>query len=271
LRTIERLAQGIVDVANSVMEKAIRVISVERGHDPRDYTLVAFGGAGGLHACDLAAALRIPRVMIPRLPGGLSALGILRADVIHDFSQTVRLPIASVSAARKDLASEFTRLEKKGRAALSAEGFRHSQIAIDRLLDLRYSGQAYEITVPLACDFLAAFHRAHERRYGYSDPKRAAEIVNIRARAIGRTAKPELDRPKPAGTNAAHAIVEKRSIFFEGEPHTAPVYDRDKLQPRNTFVGPAIVTEYSATTVVPPRWRAKVDGWANLILEPPRK
>lgn len=271
LGTIERLAQGIVDVANSVMEKAIRVTSVERGHDPRDYTLVAFGGAGGLHACDLAAALRIPRVMIPRLPGGLSALGILRADVIHDFSQTVRLPVASVNAARKHLAPEFARLERKGRAALHAEGFRDSQIAIDRLLDIRYSGQAYEITVPRAGNFLAAFHRAHERRYGYSDPKRAAEVVNIRARAIGRTPKPQLDRPKPGSASAAHAIVEKRSVYFEGKPHFAPVYDRDKLAPRNAFAGPAIVTEYSATTVVPPRWRAKVDVWANLILEPPRR
>jgi N-methylhydantoinase A len=270
LRTIERLAQGTVDVANSVMEKAIRVISVERGHDPRDYTLVAFGGAGGLHACDLAAALRIPRVMIPRLPGGLSALGILRADVIHDFSQTVRLPIIPGTEVRLQLAPEFARLEKKGRVALRAEGFHNSLIAIDRMLDLRYSGQAYEITVTAAGDFLSAFHRAHERRYGYSDPKRSVEIVNIRTRAIGRTPKPELDRPKPGGASAAHAIVENRSLFFEGKPHNAPVYDRDKLQPRNTFTGPAVVTEYSATTVVPPRWRAKVDAWANLILEPPR-
>ena len=187
LKTAQRFAQGIVDVANSVMEKAIRVISVERGYDPRDYTLVAFGGAGGLHACDLAAALNIPRVMIPRLPGGLSALGILRADVIHDLSQTVRFASSSASSAsaanlRAKLAPEFARIEKQGRAALRGRRLPPNQIRVERLLDIRYSGQAYEITVSAAGNFLAAFHAAHERRYGYSDSRRALEIVNIRMR-----------------------------------------------------------------------------------------
>jgi N-methylhydantoinase A len=274
LRTIERFAQGIIDVANSVMEKAIRVISVERGYDPRDYTLVAFGGAGGLHACDLAAALSIPRVMIPRLPGGLSALGILRADVIHDLSQTVRIahtsPSASATKLRAMLAAEFARIEEQGRSALRNEGFAPKQIRIERLLDIRYAGQAYEITVPAAGNFLAAFHTAHERRYGYSDPRRAVEIVNIRTRAIGKTPKPQLDRPKSAGSNANAAITEKRAAFFNGESVATNVYDRAKLFPENIFTGPAIITEYSATTVVPPNWRARVDSWGNLILEPPR-
>ena len=272
LKTIERFAQGIVDVANSVMEKAIRVISVERGYDPRDYTLVAFGGAGGLHACDLAAALNIPRVMIPRLPGGLSALGILRADVIHDLSQTVRLASASASASatkiRAQLAPEFARLEKQGRAALRSEGFRDAQIRVERLIDIRYSGQAYEISVSAAGNFLSAFHAAHERRYGYSDSRRALEIVNIRVRVVGKTPKPHLDRPKPAGKNAIAAITERRAAFFSGKSFATNVYDRTKLAPRNAFSGPAIITEYSATTIVPPTWRAGVDKWGNLILEP---
>ena len=268
LQTIERFAQGIIDVANSVMEKAIRVISVERGYDPRDYTLVAFGGAGGLHACDLAAALNIPRVMIPRLPGGLSALGILRADVIHDLSQTVRIASSSASESasatklRATLAPEFARIEKQGRAALRDEGFAPNQIRLERLLDIRYSGQAYEITVPAAGNFLTAFHAAHERRYGYSDPRRAIEIVNIRTRVIGKTPKPQLDRPKPAGNNASAAITEKRAAFFTSKSVATNVYDRANLAPKNIFTGPAIITEYSATTIVPPNWRARVDAWA---------
>ena len=278
LKTIERFAHGIVEVANSVMEKAIRVISVERGYDPRDYTLVAFGGAGGLHACDLATALNIPRVMIPRLPGGLSALGILRADVIRDLSQTVRMTAGSSGAGksssvtnfRTELAPKFTRLERQGHSALRAEGFTESQIRVERLLDIRYSGQAYEITVSATGNFLSAFHAAHERRYGYSDPRRTIEIVNIRTRVIGKTPKPKLDRPVPGARSANAAITEKRPAYFDGKSYRTSVYDRAKLAPKNSFNGPAIVIEYSATTIVPPTWRARVDTWGNLILEPRR-
>jgi N-methylhydantoinase A len=266
MRTIEQLSQGIVDVANAVMEKAIRVISVERGHDPRDYTLVAFGGAGGLHACDLAASLRIPRVLIPRLPGGLSALGILRADVIHDYSRTLRLTVESVAATRRAFASEFAKLESRGRAVLCSEGFVGWGIRVERLLDMRYIGQAYELTVPEAGDFLGAFHRAHDRRYGYSDPGRPAEVVNVRARIIGVTAKPKLDRLRRLARNAKVPVVETRRAMFGGRAFQTRVYDRARLQRGNEFAGPAIVSEYSATTVIPPEWRGIVDSWGNLIL-----
>jgi N-methylhydantoinase A len=266
MSTVEQFAQGIVDVANAVMEKAIRVISVERGHDPRDYTLVAFGGAGGLHACDLAAALRIPRVLVPRYPGGLSALGILRADVIHDYSRTVRANVFSVAATRRALAPEFKKLEAAGRRVLTQEGFHGKRIQIERLLDMRYVGQAYELTVPEGGDFLVAFHHAHERRYGYSDPSRQVEVVNIRTRAIGVTAKPDLDRLPAKPKNSASAVTETRESFFSGKKCATRVYDRANLSAGSIFKGPAIVTEYSATTVVPPGWIGKVDGWGNLIL-----
>jgi len=270
LRTPEKFAQGIIDVANSVMEKAISVISVERGHDPRDYTLVAFGGAGGLHACDLATNLGIPRVIVPRLPGGLSALGILRSDVIHDYSQTVRAVIDSPANARKHTAPHFVRLESRGRAALRAEHFAPREISLERLYDVRYVGQAYELTVPASEKFLSEFHRLHDRRYGYSDPKRPAEIVNVRLRAIGLTQKPELNRLPLGGSSPFQAVSEKRRVYFDGRAFSTPVYDRAKLAPRNQFIGPAVITEYSATTVVPPRWRARVDAWGNLILESSR-
>jgi N-methylhydantoinase A len=266
MRTVEQFAQGIVDVANAVMEKAIRVISVERGHDQRDYTLVAFGGAGGLHACDLAAALRIPRVLIPRLPGGLSALGILRAHVVHDYSRTVRTNVASVAATRRVLASEFMKLESRGRGVLHGEGFSRAKICGERLLDMRYVGQAYELTVPESGDFLAAFHKAHERRYGYADAARAVEVVNVRARLIGLTDQPQLDRPRRMSRGDSATVVETRRAFFGERAYQTRVYDRAKLSPGQEVVGPAIISEYSATTVVPPRWRGVVDSWGNLIL-----
>jgi N-methylhydantoinase A len=266
MRTAEQFAQGIVDVANAVMEKAIRVISVERGHDPRDYTLVAFGGAGGLHACDLAGALRIPRVLVPRYPGGLSALGILRADVIHDYSRTVRMNMSSVAITRRELSSRFEVLEISGRRLLLDEGFTAGRIRIERLLDIRYVGQAYELTVPEAGDFLAAFHHAHERRYGYSDPARQAEVVNIRTRAIGVTAKPELDRLPMGGKKPNAARGETSLSYFTGRKCVTTVYDRSNLHSGAALKGPAIVTEYSATTVIPPGWSGRVDGWGNLIL-----
>jgi N-methylhydantoinase A len=265
MRTVEQFAQGIVDVANAVMEKAIRVISVERGHDQRDYTLVAFGGAGGLHACDLAAALRIPRILIPRLPGGLSALGILRAHVVHDYSRTVRMNVASVEATRRALASEFKKLESRGRSVLRAEGFASTKIRGERLLDMRYVGQAYELTVAESGDFLAAFHKAHERRYGYADAGRAAEVVNVRARLIGLTNQPQLDRPRGAKRGGAASSVESRRALFGGRVFQTGVYDRTRISPGQKFVGPAIISEYSATTVVPPGWRGVVDSWGNLI------
>jgi N-methylhydantoinase A len=266
MNTVEQFAMGIVDVANAVMEKAIRVISVERGHDPRDFTLVAFGGAGGLHACDLAAALRIPRVLVPRYPGGLSALGILRADVIHDYSRTVRMNISSIAATRRALQSEFARPEALGRRVLSQEGFIARRIHIERLLDIRYVGQAYELTVPEAGDYLSAFHRTHERRYGYSDSVRQTEVVNIRVRAIGITAKPELDRMPSRRKNLIARSNEKRQTYFNGRKYSTNVYDRSNLSAGSTIKGPAIVTEYSATTVVPPGWSGRADGWGNLIL-----
>jgi N-methylhydantoinase A len=266
MRTVEQFAQGIVDVANAVMEKAIRVISVERGHDQRDYTLVAFGGAGGLHACDLAAALRIPRVLSPRLPGGLSALGILRAHVVHDYSRTVRINVSTVGATRRALSAEFKKLETHGRAVLQTEGFTSGRIRGERLLDIRYVGQAYELSVPESGDFLAAFHKAHERRYGYSDATRATEVVNVRARLVGVTDQPRLDRPRSSRRGASPASVEMRRALFAGGVYQTRVYDRTLLAPGEKFVGPAIVSEYSATTVVPPGWRGVVDAWGNLIL-----
>jgi N-methylhydantoinase A len=266
--SLEALARGIVDVANAVMEKAVRVISVERGHDPRDYTLVAFGGAGGLHGCELAAALEIPRVLVPCFPGALSALGILRADVTKDFSHTVRIEIASAESAKPKLQQAFAALEQEGRKQMRAEGFSAGEIQIHRSLDMRYAGQSYELNVPFTGDFVSAFHRSHEKRYGYFDRARTCEVVNIRARFTGRTPKPTLPRLQAGTLNPAKALVSKSPALFRGRPKLTPIYDRAKLRAGNRILGPAIVTEYSATTLIPPDWSGRVDRNGNLILEP---
>jgi N-methylhydantoinase A len=266
----ESFAQGIVDVANVVMEKAIRVISVERGHDPRDYTLVAFGGAGALHACELAAALEIPRVLVPCFPGALSALGILRADVTKDLSRTVRLEVESAVDAKSKLQRAFTGLEEEGRKQMRAEGFSSGAVQIHRSLDMRYSGQSYELNVPFAGDFISGFHRAHEKRYGYFDRARGCEVVNIRGRFTGRTPKPTLPKLRPGGANPGVALVSKSPVLFQGRRKLTPIYDRSRLRAGNRIPGPAIVTEYSATTLIPPDWSGRLDRNGNLILEPGR-
>jgi N-methylhydantoinase A len=271
MRSVEAFAQGILDVANATMEKAIRVISVERGYDPRDYTLVAFGGAGALHACELAAALQMPRVLVPKMPGALSALGILRADVVRDVSMTVRLTVQRAAKAKGELQQRLASIERGGMHDMRAEGFSPRQVRIERLLDMRYVGQAYELTVPASGDFVHSFHRAHERRYGYADAGRAVEVVNVRARLRGATPKPSLPKSRAAGASARAARIEHRAVHVAGQRVRTAIYDREKLQAGNHFAGPAVVSEYSATTFVPPHWRARVDAYENIVLEPERK
>lgn len=266
IASVEKLAQGVLDVVEATMEKAIRVISIERGRDPRDYTLVAFGGAGGLHACSLADALSIPRVLVPKFPGALSALGILRADVVKDFSRTVAARVNAASNSNDLLRRAFAELEREGARAMRAEGFSPRHIRIERSFDLRYVGQAYELNIPAGGDLPRKFHHEHERRYGYSDAKRPIEVVNVRAKFIGAAPRLNWPRHKPGLPNASHAIATNRRVFFEARPLRARIYVREKLRSGNGLRGPAIVAEYSATTVVPPGWQGRVDEFENLIL-----
>ena len=271
-RMLEEFAQGIVDVANAVMEKAIRVISIERGHDPRDYTLVAFGGAGGLHACELAAGLRLPRVLVPRLPGGLSALGILRADVVKEYVRTVQIGGLPPPEIQRRLVVAFAGVERAGALELAREGFRNRrQVRVERFLDCRYAGQGYELTIRASGDFAAAFHRTHQQRYGHSDVTRTVEIVNVRVRMAGLTPKPGLPRSASAGASPAAARQAERRLFVRGQWKVAVFYDRARLRAGNRLRGPAVVSEYGATTFLPPGWHARVDPFGNLLLEPEKK
>jgi len=268
LRSMEEMAAGMVAVANATMERAIRVISIERGHDPREFALVAFGGAGGLHACDLAAALGIPRVLVPKFPGALSALGILCSDVVKDYSRTVLWPVDAASALPAKLEHAFRQLERTARADLAREGFHRAAQCLRRQLDLRYRGQAFELTVPYGRDFIRAFHQAHAQRYGYSDPGRPIEVVNLRLRALGITPKPAFRARRSAGTQPPTTARFKRSrAYFEGQWRGTDFYIRERLHPGNRLRGPAVIAEYSGTTVLPPGWRARVDAHENLLLE----
>jgi N-methylhydantoinase A len=248
------------------MEKAIRVVSIERGYDPRDYVLVAFGGAGGLHACDLAGALGMQGALIPRLPGGLSALGILRADIVKDLSQTVNLAVASPREASARLEQSFAKLLREGMREMSREGVPAGRIKAERWLDVRYCGQAYSLNVPAHGDFVAAFHRAHEQRHGYHDRTRRVEVVNVRCRFIGVTDKPKLPRMARAKPGEAPRPLERVRCGFGEKFLPAGLYQREDLRAGHQVRGPAVVAEYSATTLVPPGWKLRVDAFGNLLL-----
>src|SRR3984957_5364985 len=272
--TVEAFAQGIIAVANAVMEKAIRVISVERGHDPRDYTLIAFGGAGGLHACELAAALEMRAVLIPVFPGGLSALGILQADVVKELSQTVLLPADEMLREPRPLQNIFKRLEAQSVHVLDAERFSRDKMRFQHSLDMRYLGQAYELNIPVSPirsigrNVTLAFHRAHEMRYGYHHENKQIEIVSVRCRATGITDKPPSQ--KIASRSRTQPLLPEKImefLFYDRTRKTA-LYRRDNLRAGDVFSGPTIVAEYSATTLIPPDWKVRVDNYGQLLLTP---
>ena len=185
--TIEKFAAGVIRVVNATMEKAIRVVSIERGRDPRDYALVAFGGAGGLHACALAQALSIPHVIVPALPGALSALGILVSDVVKDYSRTVLWRVSGKLPAAQ-LNGEFSALQKQAAKDFQNEAWQ-GRVHYQRTVDLRYRGQGYELNLPCTKDLLKKFEQEHHRRYGYAHPNRELELVTLRLRASVKSTK----------------------------------------------------------------------------------
>ena len=263
LPTVEEFASGILRVVETQMEKAIRVISVERGHDPRQFTLVAFGGGGPLHACSLARALSIPKVLVPAMPGALSAVGILLADAVRDYSRTVMLPGDAIES----IGDSFAKLEQRGVAEFAEEGL---QGVVQRTVDVRYLRQGYELNVPYdtqsPAQVIDAFHRVHQQRYGFCDVQKPVEIVNLRLRmvAAGESYSPPYRQRVPGDGSAA--CYAEREIFFDGKFIPSRLYRRDKLVPGDTIHGPALITEYTSATVLPPGCRACVDGFGNLII-----
>jgi len=264
--TPQELAEGILDVTNAAMERAIRVISVERGYDPREFTLFSFGGAGGMHAAFLARLLNIPKVLFPQNPGILSAIGMLMADVIKDYSLTIMQNQEDVTFS--SLSGMFYDLEHKGKKDLLAEGISKEGIFLERYLDMRYQGQSYEIIVPFGKDFVEQFQDIHEKTYGYRNEDKAIEIVNIRLRARGMPTKPEFKKwEKFQKKPPADAFLGESEVVFDHQYVPTKIIAREKLKSGNRIKGPAVVVEYSSTLVIPPFASAHVDEYGNMVME----
>ena len=276
--SIHEAALGVIQVANARMERALRRVSVERGFDPRTFTLVPFGGGGPLHACDLADALGIPRILLPPSPGVLSALGLLIADVVHESSQALLIEAGSLVQEPAPLQVRAAALEERVRTVLAAEGV--DAPALEASMDLRYRGQSYELSVPLDLPAptapqashavqrsIDAFHAAHEARYGYAMHTETVESVAVRLRGTGSGA--ELSLPQetlsPSDPEAAHVAAKPVWFGLDAAASTA-CYDRLRLRPGHRLNGPAIIFQFDTTTVVAPGWVARVDERHNFLL-----
>jgi N-methylhydantoinase A/oxoprolinase/acetone carboxylase beta subunit len=257
-----RLAEGIVQIANANMERAIRAVSVQRGHDPRDFALLAFGGAGGMHACEIADALEMTTVIVPQHAGVLSALGMLLADVRKDYSQTILK--ASTALAFDVLEDHLAPMVVQANVDLAHEGFASRDIVIECSLDMRYKGQAYEINLPLAQGFVDDFHRQHQRLYGHSNPSRITEVVNVRVNASGITQKYSF-APAACASQPLPPPVGTREAYFGGRLWTTAVYHREALLAGMEGEGPAILSGGESTVVITPGFRFRIDGVGTLV------
>ena len=272
----QQAALGINRVVNANMERAIRSISLERGYDPRSFTLVPFGGAGPVHGCELAQELGIPRVLIPARPGILSALGVAIADVVKDYSRTVMLRGGDLERTR--LEEEFHGMEGLARAELKQEGLPAEQMTSRRFLDVRYVGQSFELTVDyptsrasrssegLARAISDSFYRAHLQRFGYADRGEPVEIVNLRLKLDLAVDKPDLPPQPREGSDPSQAQIASVSVVFREGEMESPLYQRELLATGNHLSGPALVVQLDSTTVIPPGWQGEVDPYGNLLL-----
>jgi N-methylhydantoinase A len=261
-------ALGIIEVVNAHMERALRVISVERGHDPRDYTLLSFGGAGGLHAADLARRMGIPRLLVPPLASTLSAFGMLAAEVIKDYTQTVMLP---GDTPLDEIAARFIPIEQRGAAEVQAEGIPPEKIRLERFLDMRCRGQSYELTIPFDCGeehraVIESFHTRHQQAYGYTRRQAPLEIVNLRLRAAGHIEPPVLQPHPSASPDPSPALLEHRPVIFPQGELSLPFYRGESLQPGNRISGPAAVVRSDTTILLGPTERAEVDAYGSLLI-----
>jgi len=268
-------ALGINRVVNANMERAIRTISLERGYDPRLFTLVPFGGAGPMHACELAQELGIPRILVPSNPGILSALGVAIADIVKDYSRTVMLRGADLDRSRID--EEFQGMEGQARTEMAGEGLAVDKMAARRFLDVRYVGQSFELTVDypsqttktdLAKVIGDNFYKAHLRRFGYADRAEPVEVVNLRLKLEVAMEKPSVQPQTTGAADSAHALIGEAEVVFHQGALTSPLYHREQLTCGNVVSGPALIIQMDSTTVLPPGWGGAVDPFGNLLLEP---
>ena len=252
----EAIAQGVVDIVNAKMADAIRTITVQRGIDPRDFSLVAFGGAGPAQAVALAEELRISEVIIPVHPGAFSAWGMLQTDVRHDFKETLYSFWDQMDVETLDTA--FVGLSERGQAYLSGEGIASENISFERAIDFRYYGQEYVLTIPVPDGPIdmetvrASFDAAYDRQYGHSSPENRVEMANIRLAALGHLPRPDNAPPAPKDAKPTST----RAVFFDGSALATQVLDRNGIAENDTIQGPAIIEENTATTLLPPDWQA---------------
>jgi len=264
-------ASGIVKIVNSKMAKIISMVSIERGYDPVDFAIIAFGGAGPMHVCSLAEDIGIGKIVVPPNPGLFSAFGLLVSDLRYE---TTRAVMAEVGSVQENLEMIFADME---RDSLNTMSFFEGNITVDRYLDMRYVGQSYELLIPVGSptnksaleDSVKRFHERHRDVYGHSAKDADVEVVNARVVAVGVVEKPKLNLVERGGSKPTEeSIVEERKVFFEGAGGfvECPVFRREKLKSGNTIAGPAIIEQYDSTTVVYPRWTAEIDDYANVIL-----
>jgi N-methylhydantoinase A/oxoprolinase/acetone carboxylase beta subunit len=257
-----QVAEGIVRIANANMERAIRVVSVQRGFDPRDFALLAFGGAGGMHACEIAGTLDIATVIVPRYAGVLSALGMLLADVTKDYSRTIL--IEEDQAHSDALEPLFDPMVRQATLDLRAEGFSDADIRVSQRLDVRYIGQSYEITVPFGPGYRHAFDAQHQRLYGYANTGRRIEVVNLRVVGTGLSRKPTLPT-RAAGARLRPDADHAAPARFDGRQQTTRFYRWEALEPGSIAEGPAVIAGDHATAVIPPAFMFRVDEFGNLV------
>ncbi|KKB37393.1 hydantoinase/oxoprolinase family protein [Bacillus thermotolerans] len=268
---VHEAADAIIKVANANMCDALRLISVRRGYDPRDFALVAFGGAGALHGAELAKEMEIPNVIIPAHPGVAAAMGCLLVDVRHDVTKTFLADAGSIK--KEELEQEFVEMEKEAISLLEEEGIAPENMNLIRYVDMRYVGQWRTLSVtvdrPLHSleNAVERFHQEHEREFAFRDNEKGIEIYGLRVEAVGTVRKPEFNKEEPSGT-LEEALKETRDVYFEesgGFVETA-VYDRTKIPVLSEFAGPAIIDQLDSTIVVPPGCTAKVDEYRNIIM-----
>ncbi|WJY23221.1 hydantoinase/oxoprolinase family protein [Fontisubflavum oceani] len=257
----EEMAQGVIDIVNAKMADAIRTITIQRGIDPREFSLVAFGGAGPAQAAALAEELEISEVIIPVHPGAFSAWGMLQTDVRHDFKETLYSFWDQIEA--KSIEDAFDGLAEKGLAFLAEEGIDKDRVGIERAIDFRYYGQEYVLTIqlddgPIDMDKIRAdFDAAYERQYGHNSPENRVEMANIRLAALGRLDRPENAPPERAEPRPAR----ERDVWFGGSHVSTAIIDRNSIGDGDAVSGPAIIEEVTSTTLLPPGWTAQlIDG-----------
>ncbi len=259
-----QLAEGIINVANTHMERAIKVISVEKGFDVRDYSLVSFGGAGGLHACALANNLSMEGVLVPKNAGVLSAFGMTIADIVKDYSKSVLVPVSTGDC--NVLLKMFIPLVSIGKKEVLAEGIPEYRIKTERSLDMRYVNQSHEISLPFKKSFVEDFHRFHKKLYGYASREYGVEVVNLRVRVTGKTKKPSFLKKVKREKKENLKLLNVSRCYFNGKWTKANVYDRINLPTGSSIKGPALIVEETSTTFLPPGHVCSVDGYGNLII-----